>query len=82
MSCIQVPNNIGRIDLGYDALIDSYFVQVRQSDSTGNLQLREWLGSGAAGRDCGGLIHDPEMVVKRASVYARVPEGFAEALRM
>ncbi len=82
MSCIQVPNNIGRIDLGYDALIDSYFVQVRQSDATGNLQLREWLGSGAAGRDCGGLIHDPEIVVRRASVYAPVPGDFAEALRM
>lgn len=82
MSCIQVPNKLGRIDLGYDALIDSYFVQVRQSDATGNLQLREWLGSGVAGIDCGGLVHDPEIVVRQASVYSRVPEGFAEVLRM
>ena len=82
MSCIQVPNNIGRIDLGYDALIDSYFVQVRQSDATGNLQLREWLGSVAAGRDCGGLIHDPGIVVRRASIYVPVPGEFLQALRL
>lgn len=82
MSCIQIINNLSKIDMGYDALIDSYFVQVRQSDATGYLQLREWLGSGVGGIDCGGLIHDPEIVVRHASVYGRVPEGFAEVLRM
>jgi hypothetical protein len=32
MSSIQVPSDIGRIDLGYDALIDSYFIQVASVD--------------------------------------------------
>lgn len=82
MSCIQMPSDLGRIDLGYDALIDSYFVQVRQSDAAGNLQLREWLGSGVGDMACGGLIHDPKIVVRHASIYCRVPEGFTDALRM
>src|ERR1035441_1621835 len=82
MTFIQVPSKIGRIDLGYDALIDSYFIQVRKPDATGDLQLSEWLGSGVAGADCDGLICDPEIVISHASIYGRVPEGFAEALRV
>jgi len=82
MSCIQMPSKLGTIDVGYDALIDSFFVQVRQSDAAGNLQLCEWLGSGVGGMGCGGLIHDPEVVVRYASIYCRVPEGFTDALRM
>lgn len=82
MSYIQMPSHLGRVDLGYDALIDSYFVQVRQSDAAGNLQLREWLGSGVGDLDCGGRIHDPEVVVRHASMYCRVPEIFTDALRM
>jgi hypothetical protein len=81
MSSIQIPSNFGRIDLGYDALIDSYFVQVRRTDATGTLQLSEWLGSGKASAELNGLIRDAEIVVTRASIYGRVPEGLAEALR-
>ena len=81
MSSIQVPSNIGRIDLGYDALIDSYFIQVRKPDAAGNLQLSEWLGSGVASVVCDDLIHDPEIVTRRASVHGRVPDGFADSLR-
>ena len=82
MSCIPVPSNLGRVDLGYDALIDSYFVQVRQSDAAGNLHLLEWLGSGVGDMACGGLIHDPEVVVRHAAMYCRVPEGCTDALRI
>lgn len=82
MSSIQVPCDLGRINLGYDALIDSYFVQVRQPDAAGNLQLREWLGSGVGDLACGGLIHDPEVVVRHAAMYCSVPEGFTDALQM
>jgi|GEM_PF-6654842 hypothetical protein len=81
MSALKVPSNVGRIDLGYDALIDSYFVQVRRTDATGTLHLSEWLGSGIASAECNGLIRDPEIIIRRASVYGRVPEGLAEALR-
>lgn len=81
MSVVQIPSNVGRIDLGYDALIDSFFLQVRRTDATGFLQLIEWLGSGSASAECNGLIREPEIVVGRASVHGRVPEGLAEVLR-
>src|ERR1035438_7826125 len=81
MSSFQVPSNFGRIDLGYDALIDSYFIQVPKPDATGILELCEWLGSGVASVDSDGLIRDPEIVTRRASIYGRVPENFAMALR-
>jgi hypothetical protein len=81
MSAVQILSNVGRIDLGYDALIDSYFVQIRRADATGTLYLSEWLGSGTANAECSGLIRDPAIVVKFASIYGRVPDGLAEALR-
>jgi hypothetical protein len=81
MSAFQIPSDVGRIDLGYDALIDSYFVQVRRTDATETPKLIEWHGSGIAGAECNGLIRDPEIVIRRASIYGRVPEGLAEALR-
>lgn len=81
MSAVQIPSSVGRVDLGYDALTDSYFVQVRRTDATGSLQLIEWLGSGSASAECNGLIREPEIVVRRASVYGHVPEGLAELLR-
>jgi hypothetical protein len=81
MSAVRIPSNVGRIDLGYDALIDSYFLQVRRTDATGTLHLSEWLGSGSASAECNGLIRDPAIVIRRASAFGRVPEGLAEALR-
>ena len=81
MSAVKILNKDGRIDLGYDALIDSYFVQVWRIDATETLQLIEWLGSGIAGAECNGLIRDPEIVIRRASIYGRVPEDITEILQ-
>ena len=81
MSSFQVSSDFGRIDLGYDPLIDSYFIQVRKPDSTGHLELCEWWGSGVANNGSNDLIHDPEIVTRRASGFASIPEDLAEVLR-
>jgi hypothetical protein len=81
MSAVKILSKDGRIDLGYDALIDSYFVQVRRIDATETLQLIEWHGSGIASAECDGLIRDPEIVIRRASIYGCVPEDLTEILQ-
>ena len=81
MSAVKILSKDGRIDLGYDALIDSYFVQVLRIDATETLQLIEWHGSGIASAECDGLIRDPEIVIRRASIYGRVPENLTEILQ-
>jgi hypothetical protein len=73
------PADSGTIHLGYDPILDSYFLQVWRPDEVGNLQISRWLGSGGPGED--GLIRTPEVVLDRAAEHGRIPVGLLAVLQ-
>lgn len=78
---LQAKIDGAKVDIGYDPLIDSYFLQARVPDANGKVRIDAWLGCGVAGAETSGLIRDPEVVVQRASAYAEVPEGLVAILK-
>ncbi len=70
-----------KVDVGYDPLMDGYFLQVRiPSSSQSEGSLLKWSGTGAIGPDCNGVVSIPEIILDEAAMYATVPTGLLEAL--
>ena len=69
-----------KVDVGYDPLLDSYFLQVRIPDTRGELHLKQWRGNGLGGLESDGVVSIPEIILEEAAAYAVVPAGLLEAL--
>jgi hypothetical protein len=69
-----------KVDVGYDAHVDSYFLQVRMPNSRGDSHLVQWRGNGVVDFGTEGVISIPEVILADAAKYAHVPEGLLEAL--
>lgn len=69
-----------RVDVGYDPLLDTFFLQVRWPDARGATHLKIWRGHGVGGPEIGGCQSIPEEIIEEAGVYAAIPSGLLEAL--
>ena len=69
-----------KVDVGYDPLLDSYFLQVRVLNTHGEVHLKLWRGNGLGGFESGGVVSIPEKILEEAASYAAVPSDLLEAL--
>jgi hypothetical protein len=69
-----------KVDVGYDPLLDSYFLQVRVLNTHGEVHLKLWRGNGLGGLDSNGVVSIPEKILEEAASYADVPSDLLEAL--
>jgi hypothetical protein len=69
-----------KVDVGYDAPVDSYFLQVRMPNGNGSVHLVQWRGNGVVDFGSEGVISIPEVILADAAKYASVPDGLLEAL--
>jgi len=75
------PNKEGyKVDVGYDAHLDSYFLQVRMPNDRGDAQLVTWRGNGVVDFGNSGVISIPEVILTDAAKYATVPDDLLVAL--
>jgi hypothetical protein len=69
-----------RVDLGFDALTGTYFLQVRRRNFRGQLETIVWLGHGVGGQEGGGIIGCPNTILDEAMRYAYIPADLLERL--
>jgi hypothetical protein len=65
--------------VGYDAPVDSYFLQVRRTNEQGS-SLIQWRGNGILDQAGQGIVNIPEIILTDAAKYAMVPEDLLPAL--
>ena len=73
-------NEGSRVDVGYDALLDSYFLQVRVPDDRGEVHLKRWLGNGMGSLGSDGVVSIPEIILVEAAKYAAIPSDLLDTL--
>jgi hypothetical protein len=75
------PNKNGyKVDVGYDAQVDSYFLQVRMPNERGDAHLVTWRGNGVVDFGAEGIVSIPEVILTDAAQYATVPDDLLGAL--
>jgi hypothetical protein len=74
------PNKEGyKVDVGYDAHVDSYFLQVRMPNDRGDAQLVTWRGNGVVDFGNSGVITVPDdLLVALLADRDPAPEDGAE----
>lgn len=75
MSCykLQTKNQGTRVDVGYDVLLDTYFLQIRVRNEHGKSSLKTWEGHGIGGSAGNSIIHDPYALWGKIDEHALVP---------
>jgi len=73
-------DEVSKIDVGYDAQLDSYYLQVRRPNAHGEFHLTQWKGSGVGGVGAGGIVPLADLIIDEAARVAVIPEGLLEAL--
>lgn len=79
--CLEPRSNGTQIDIGYDPLFDTYYLQIRMQTSTGIPKLVEWHGSGFGGARLNSQHTDPEVLIEIARQYARFGAEIVDKLR-
>lgn len=77
---LQTINEGTKVDLGYDPVIDSYFLQVRIPDEKGQRSLGRWLGNGNGPLGTEAVISIPEEIIEEAAKFAAIPDGLLHSL--
>jgi hypothetical protein len=77
---LQTINEGSKVDVGYDPVIDSYFLQVRTPDEKGELHLRGWRGDGNGALGSEGVVSIPEEILAEAAKFAVISGGLLQSL--
>jgi len=69
------------VDIGYDQLLDTYFLQVRRNrDEGAGTQLIKAIGTGVGTPETQGQITDPSVLVMEAGSFAKIPDDLIFSL--